>query len=73
MGVASQLALGIANAMSFQKLQDSEEKYRTVLENIEEGYFEVDLDGNFTFFNEATCKILGTKKTNWLVLITENI
>ncbi|NNK86215.1 MAG: PAS domain S-box protein [Desulfobacterales bacterium] len=61
-GVSSQLALGIANAMSFQKLQESEEKYRTVLENIEEGYFEVDLAGNFTFFNEATCKILGHEK-----------
>ncbi|NNL42823.1 MAG: PAS domain S-box protein, partial [Desulfobacterales bacterium] len=61
-GVSSQLALGIANAMSFQKLQESEEKYRTVLENIEEGYFEVDLGGNFTFFNEATCKILGHEK-----------
>ncbi|MEA3437467.1 MAG: PAS domain S-box protein, partial [Thermodesulfobacteriota bacterium] len=61
-GVASQLALGIANARSFQKLQESEEKYRTVLENIEEGYFEVDLAGNFTFVNEATCKILGYGK-----------
>jgi len=61
-GVASQLALGITNARSFQKLQESEEKYRTVLENIEEGYFEVDLAGNFTFFNEATCKILGHEK-----------
>lgn len=61
-GVASQLALGITNARSFQKLQESEEKYRTVLENIEEGYFEVDLAGNFTFVNEATCKILGYKK-----------
>ena len=61
-GVASQLALGITNAMSFQKLQESEEKYRTVLENIKEGYFEVDLNGNLTFFNEATCKILGREK-----------
>jgi len=61
-GVASQLALGIANAMSFQKLQESEEKYRTVIESIEEGYFEVDLAGNFTFVNEATCKILGYEK-----------
>lgn len=61
-GVASQLALGIANARSFQKLQESEEKYRTVLESIEEGYFEVDLAGNFTFVNEATCKILGYEK-----------
>ncbi len=61
-GVASQLALGITNARSFKKLQESEEKYRTVLENMEEGYFEVDLAGNFTFVNESTCKILGYEK-----------
>jgi len=63
-GVASQLALGIANAGSFQKLQESEEKYRTVLESIEEGYFEVDLAGNFTFLNEAICKILRYEKNH---------
>ncbi len=59
MGVASQTAVSIVNAMSFQKLQESEEKYRTILESIEDGYFEVDLAGNFTFFNESTCKIIG--------------
>ncbi|MGD2272491.1 MAG: PAS domain S-box protein [Desulfobacterales bacterium] len=58
-GVASQTAVSIINAMSFQKLQESEEKYRTILESIEDGYFEVDLAGNFTFFNESSCKILG--------------
>jgi len=63
-GVASQLALGITNAGSFQKLQESEEKYRTVLESIEEGYFEVDLAGNFTFVNEAICKILRYEKND---------
>ena len=40
-------------------LQKSEEKYRTILENIQEGYFEVDLTGNFTFFNDSMCRILG--------------
>ncbi|MBN1365058.1 MAG: PAS domain S-box protein [Syntrophaceae bacterium] len=38
-------------------LQRSEEKYRNILENIQEGYFEVDLAGNFTFFNDALCRI----------------
>ena len=42
-----------------QALKESEEKYRTILENIDEGYFEVDLDGNFTFFNDSTKRILG--------------
>jgi len=41
------------------KLLESEEKYRNILENIEDGYFEVDLVGNFTFFNPSLCRILG--------------
>jgi len=40
-------------------LRESEEKYRNILENIDDGYFEVDIAGNFTFFNESMCKILG--------------
>ena len=40
-------------------LRRSEEKYRSILESIEEGYFEVDLMGNFTFMNDSTCTILG--------------
>ena len=31
--------------------KESESKYRTILESIQEGYYEVDLDGNLTFFN----------------------
>jgi PAS domain S-box-containing protein len=37
----------------------SEEKYRIILESIEDGYFEVDIEGNFTFFNDALCRISG--------------
>jgi PAS domain S-box-containing protein len=40
-------------------LRQSEEKYRTILENIEDGYYEVDIKGNFTFFNDSMCRILG--------------
>jgi PAS domain S-box-containing protein len=42
-----------------ESLRESEEKYRTILESIEEGYFEADLTGNFTFLNDALCKISG--------------
>jgi PAS domain S-box-containing protein len=59
MGVASQTALNIISAMSFQRLQESEEKYRTILDSIEEGYFEIDLSGNLVFFNDPVCSILG--------------
>ena len=38
-------------------LRESDEKYRTILENIEEGYFEVDLAGNFTYVNDSLCRI----------------
>lgn len=59
MGVASQIAVSIVNASSFQMIQESAEKYRNILESIQEGYFEVDLAGNLTFFNDAICRILG--------------
>jgi two-component system cell cycle sensor histidine kinase/response regulator CckA len=42
-----------------EALQESEEKYRSILESMEEGYFEVDLAGNLTFFNDALCRITG--------------
>jgi two-component system cell cycle sensor histidine kinase/response regulator CckA len=46
-------------ARSEEDLRKSEEKYRMILETIKEGYYETDLKGNFTFFNPATCEILG--------------
>jgi len=45
-----------------QLLIHSEEKYRTILENIEESYFEVDLAGNHTFVNDKVCRDLGYTK-----------
>lgn len=67
--VGTQIAGAIANAQLFQerkrvekRLRESEEKYRSILESIEDGYFEVDLAGNFTFLNESLCKILGQSR-----------
>ncbi|MCP4539649.1 MAG: GAF domain-containing protein [Chloroflexi bacterium] len=40
-------------------LQESETKHRSILASIEEGYFEVDLAGNLTFFNDALSHTLG--------------
>jgi PAS domain S-box-containing protein len=42
-----------------EALRASEEKSRNILENMQEGYFELDLAGNFTFVNDAECKNLG--------------
>lgn len=41
------------------ELRQSEEKYRTILEEMEEGYFETNLVGNLTFINDAGCRHLG--------------
>ncbi len=42
-----------------EELKKSEQKYREILDTMEEGYYEVDLAGNFTFFNDSLCSILG--------------
>ncbi len=48
--------------MTAQALRSSEEKYRTILQRMEEGYFEVEISGTFTFCNNAMARILGKKK-----------
>lgn len=40
-------------------LRESERRYRSVLETITDGYYESDLQGHLTFFNEAVCRIIG--------------
>jgi two-component system, cell cycle sensor histidine kinase and response regulator CckA len=42
-----------------EALGASEEKYRIILGAIKEGYYETDLQGNFTFFNDSLCEIFG--------------
>lgn len=49
-----------------ETLRESEEKYRAILESIEEGYYEVDLRGNITFCNDYLCKILGYSREELL-------
>jgi len=60
-----------------QALKESEEKYRTILESIEEGYYEVDFDSNFKFVNDSMGNILGHSreemvKTNYRQFLDEN-
>ncbi|WP_373499323.1 diguanylate cyclase [Desulfococcus sp.] len=42
-----------------ESLRRSEERYRTMLENIEEYFYEADLSGNLLFFNDALYRMLG--------------
>ncbi|MGD9236475.1 MAG: HD domain-containing phosphohydrolase [Desulfobacterales bacterium] len=49
---------------ALEALKESEEKYRTILENIEEGYYEIDFEGYFIFGNDSLSKILGVPKVD---------
>jgi PAS domain S-box-containing protein len=65
--------LGIARDTTERKqaeenLQKSEEKYRGILNSIEEGYYEADLNGNFTFFNDSLSRIWGYTREEMLDL-----
>ena len=59
MGVASQMAVSIVNALSFQKLQESEKKYRELVENANSIILRRDIGGNITFFNEFAQNFFG--------------
>ena len=49
-----------------EALRQSEEKYRTVLNEIYEVYYELDLAGNYTFFNDALCRQTGYSREELL-------
>jgi diguanylate cyclase (GGDEF)-like protein/PAS domain S-box-containing protein len=49
-----------------EAIRQGEEKYRTILESIQEGYFEVDLNGEFTFCNNSMSRLTGHSKEELL-------
>ena len=49
-----------------ENLRKSEEKYRLILKNIQEGYFEVDLKGKLVFFNDTLCNLAGYSRDELL-------
>lgn len=66
------LNLSIARNISTQKkiessLKDAEEKYRSIVENVQEGIFQTTLDGRFIMGNNALAKILKYTDTNELL------
>jgi len=49
-------------------LEFSKDKFILIIENIKECYFEVDLKGTFTYFNESLCKVTGYSREQLLGL-----
>jgi PAS domain S-box-containing protein len=44
---------------TFLCIKNGESKFRSILDNIEDGYFETDLKGNLIAFNNSVCRIAG--------------
>ena len=42
-----------------EDLLSEKQRMEIILNNIEDGYYEVDLPGNLTFFNDSLCRMLG--------------
>ncbi len=56
-----------------ERIRESEQKYRTIIENIEDGYYELDFFGNIVFFNDATLEILGYSRDEFAKMNYRNL
>ncbi|WP_051273114.1 PAS domain S-box protein [Desulfotruncus alcoholivorax] len=56
----------LGQVMDITELLKNEKKYKNILESIEDGYFEVDLSGNLTFFNDSLCEISGYTREEFI-------
>ncbi|MBT8356328.1 MAG: PAS domain S-box protein, partial [Desulfobacterales bacterium] len=59
MGIASQTAVSIFNAMSFEKLQESEERFKKAFDSAASGVALIGIDGRFLEVNTQLCHMLG--------------
>lgn len=58
-GIAPQIAITINNASYYQKMRESEERFRSLSENAPDIIFTLDNNGAFTYVNPAWERILG--------------
>ena len=56
-----------------EAIRESEQKYRTIIENIEDGYHELDFSGNIVFFNDSLLKILGYSRDEFTRMNYRNL
>ena len=48
-----------ARSMTAGETKIQKDRYRVLIEDVADGFYEVDLHGNFKFFNDALCRIFG--------------
>ncbi|MGD9180284.1 MAG: ATP-binding protein, partial [Desulfobacterales bacterium] len=73
MGVASQLATSIMNAKSFIKIQQSENKYRELVETANSIILRIEAAGRITFSNEFAQRLFGYSENEMLGQNAEQI
>jgi PAS domain S-box-containing protein len=59
MGIAPQIAININNAVSYKKMQESEERFRSLSENTPDIIYALNQEGAFSYVNPAWERILG--------------
>ncbi len=57
--IAEIITGAIARNEAVEALAESEIRYRDILDTMEEAYYETDMKGNITFFNQAGLKLFG--------------
>jgi PAS domain S-box-containing protein len=59
MAIATQIAISMNNATSYQKVLESEERFRSLSENAPDIIYTLDINGSFTYINPVWESILG--------------
>jgi GAF domain-containing protein len=64
MGIAPQIGIGINNALAYQRLRESEERFRSLSENAPDIIYTLGINGEFTYVNPAieTVWVTGRRK-----------
>jgi PAS domain S-box-containing protein len=66
LGVASQLATSIVNALSFERIQESEQKYRELVETANSAILRVNAEGRITYVNDFAQRLFGYAESELL-------
>ncbi|KQC11360.1 MAG: hypothetical protein APR62_10035 [Smithella sp. SDB] len=59
MGIAPQIGISISNAIAYQKIKESEERFRSLSENAPDIIYTLGINGEFTYINPAIEPNLG--------------
>jgi PAS domain S-box-containing protein/putative nucleotidyltransferase with HDIG domain len=66
MGIAPQIGISINNAIAYQKIKESEERFRSLSENAPDIIYTLGIKGEFTYVNPVIENILGYKPEEFI-------